>query len=405
MQKRFFFRTVFIAACAVFFGGNVSAETRPLVEVLERKDCIHCQNERAFLEEIAFSADIEVRYYDISGEENRDLFRRVTEIEKLPKVTPTTIAGGRIIQGFDTAETTGKRLLELAENSRGQEQIGFEEYLSRGGRSDAEQVIGSGCEGDFCAEPEKESLEVTVPFVGKTIDVSAFSLPVLSVILGFIDGFNPCAMWVLVTFLLVLLQVGDRSRMWTIAGLFIVAEAIMYYLILNVWFTTFDFIGLDRIVTPIVGLLAIGGGAFFLYEWKTADGTCKVVDSKGRARISTQIKKLASEPLTWISALGVIALAFSVNVIEFACSIGIPQAFTKIIELHQLGFLETQGLMGLYIVFYMIDDLLVFGLALWGFEKLHMTAVYSKWANLFGGILMLILGALLFFFPDVIRVL
>jgi hypothetical protein len=110
---------------------------------------------------------------------------------------------------------------------------------------------------------------VTLPFIGKTIDVSEFSL------LGSFGHpwihrrIQSMRHVVLVTFLLVLLQIGDRSRMWTIAGLFIVAEAIMYYLILNVWFTTFDFIGLDRIVTPIVGLLAIGGGIFFLYEWKT----------------------------------------------------------------------------------------------------------------------------------------
>lgn len=403
---RIFFRIMFIATCALSLGTGVSAQEQPLIEVLERTDCAHCQNERIFLEQIASESDIEVRYYDISEEANKDLFRRVTEFENLPKVTPTTIAGGRIIQGFDAAETTGKRLLELAEGSRGIEQMGFEGYLTQGGRrDDVEQVVGSSCEGDFCAAPKKETLEVTLPFIGKTIDVSEFSLPVLSIILGFIDGFNPCAMWVLVTFLLVLLQVGDRSRMWTIAGLFIIAEAIMYYLILNVWFTTFDFIGLDRIVTPIVGLLAIGGGVFFLYEWKTADGTCKVVDSKGRSKISAQIKMLASEPLTWVSALGVIALAFSVNVIEFACSIGIPQAFTKILELHQLGFLETQGLMSFYIIFYMVDDLLVFGLALWGFEKLHLTAVYSKWANLFGGVLMLVLGGLLLFFPDLIRIL
>jgi hypothetical protein len=82
-----------------------------------------------------------------------------------------------------------------------------------------------------------------------------------------------------------------------------------------------------------------------------------VVDSKGRSKISAQIKKLASEPLTWMSAArSDRPLLFSVNVIEFACSIGIPQAFTKILELHQLGFLETQGLMSLYIIFYMVDD-------------------------------------------------
>jgi hypothetical protein len=157
-------------------------------------------------------------------------------------------------------------------------------------------------------------------------------------------------------------------------------------------------------VTPIVGLVSIGGGMFFLYEWKKNDGTCQIVDATGRAKISGQIRKLASEPLTWISAFGVIMLAFSVNIIEFACSIGIPQAFTKILEINHLGFFGSQSLMAIYIFFYMIDDFLVFGLALWGFDKLHLTAAYSKWANLLGGILMLFLGAMLIFDPGMLQI-
>lgn len=191
--------------------------------------------------------------------------------------------------------------------------------------------------------------------------------------------------------------------MWIVAGLFILAETVMYYLILNIWFTTWDFIGLDRIVTPIVGLISIGGACFFLYEWYASDGTCKVVASGERMRISGRIKRLAVEPFTWLTAVGVIGLAFSVNIIEFACSIGIPQAFTKIIELNHLGFWQTQGLMFDYIFFYMIDDFLVFGLALWGFDKLYLTQKYSKWSNLIGGILMLLLGVLLIFSPQLLR--
>ena len=196
---------------------------------------------------------------------------------------------------------------------------------------------------------------------------------------------------------------GTKRRMWVVAGLFIAAETVMYYLILNVWFTTWDFVGLDRIVTPIVGVLALGGGVFFLYEWYASDGTCKVVNLEQRSKISGRIRKLATEPFTWVTALGVIGLAFSVNIIEFACSIGIPQAFTKIIELNNLGFWQTQGLMLNYIFFYMIDDFLVFGIALWGFEKLYLTERYAKWSNLLGGVLMLILGALLIFAPQFLR--
>lgn len=392
------------------FGGTafIRAQAEPvLVEVFERNDCAHCQAERAFLELLAKEhGTIDVRFIDVDTVEGKELFTRFTERYGLSKATPLAVIGTTAVQGFDRETTTGKRLETLVESTRNKERGGIEPLL-RSGAPLSEETSGAVCDSTtgICTNPVAEPLYVRIPFTEKTIDVTAYSLPVLAGILGLIDGFNPCAMWVLVTFLLVLVQMGSRSKMWLVAGLFILAETVMYYLILNVWFTTWDFVGLDRIVTPLVGALAIGGGLFFLYEWYFSDGTCQVTDIEERSRISGRIKKLATEPFTWLSALGVVALAFSVNVIEFACSIGIPQAFTKIIEINNLGFFATQGLMALYILFYMIDDFLVFGLALWGFEKIYLTQTYSRWANLVGGTLMLVLGYLLIFHPAVLRLL
>lgn len=392
----------------MFAVSTVLAETQDkekvLVEVFERQDCAHCRAEKIFLNtKIVSRSDVLVRFIDIDSEEGSQLFAQFTEHEQLTKATPITIVGVTVIQGFDSADTTGKKIESLIDGYRGHSEVGISGILS-GTKSEIDAIKGALCGsalGEECASDR--GVAVTLPFTEKTIDTREYSLPVLAGLLGLIDGFNPCAMWVLVTFLLVLVQMGSRRRMWIVAGLFILAETVMYYLILNIWFTTWDFIGLDRIVTPIVGLISIGGACFFLYEWYASDGTCKVVASGERMRISGRIKRLAVEPFTWLTAVGVIGLAFSVNIIEFACSIGIPQAFTKIIELNHLGFWQTQGLMFDYIFFYMIDDFLVFGLALWGFDKLYLTQKYSKWSNLIGGILMLLLGVLLIFSPQLLR--
>lgn len=381
-------------------------EETVLVQVFERLDCAHCQAQKKYLTDITDrDSSITVQYIDIDTSEGKELFYRFTEKEGLSKATPITVIGATVLQGFDSSRTTGKRIEALIQENRGKPVVGVEGILA-GEKGDVQKGAGAICDSTtgICTMPKAEPLLVTIPFVGKTIDVTEYSLPVLSGVLGFIDGFNPCAMWVLVTFLIVLVQMGSREKMWIIAGLFILAETAMYYLILNVWFTAWDFVGLDRIVTPIVGAVAVGGGLFFLYEWYKSDGTCQVVDIEGRAKISGRIKKLASEPFTWMTAVGVVALAFSVNIIEFACSIGIPQAFTKIIELNNLTFWQTQVYMADYIFFYMVDDFLVFGLALWGFDKLHLTQKYSKWSNFVGGVLMLLLGYLLIFHPEILRV-
>jgi len=211
-------------------------------------------------------------------------------------------------------------------------------------------------------------------------------------------------MWVLVTFLLILLQIGDRKKMFYVAGLFMLAEAITYYLILDVWYLTWDFVGLDMIVTPLVGLLALGGGVYFLNKYRKSRKslTCDVASIEQQQGIEAKINKLIHSPMTIATALGVIGLALSVNVIEFACSIGIPQAFTKIIELNKLDFLTHQFYIFIYIIFYMIDDLIVFGLALYGFDKLHGSYKYVNASMLIGGILMILLGALMLFAPDIL---
>ncbi|MFH1375058.1 MAG: glutaredoxin [Patescibacteria group bacterium] len=376
------------------------------VNVFVREGCSHCADEEEFLEKLSHERDdFEAFYHDIGEPTHYEHFDQLTTLEDIPKATPITLIGNVIIQGFGSPQTTGVRLIEILDVSEDQYTLDFPEFIAVGGsKGNVETVEGAVCEetGEACIAPPDERFLVDVPMIG-VIDIAKYSLPTISAVLGFIDGFNPCAMWVLVTFLIVLLQIGDRRKMFQIAGIFILAEATMYYLILNVWFTTWDFVGLDRYVTPVVGLIAIGGGVFFLYEGITSDGTCKVTNSEQRAKIHSKIKDLVVQPLTWITGAGILGLAFSVNVIEFACSIGIPQAFTKILDINMLSTLTEQLLILLYTLFYMIDDVIVFAIALVGVQYLGVTQKYSKYSNLVGGTLMLLLGALLIFAPELLR--
>jgi glutaredoxin len=371
-----------------------------------RDDCKFCQAEKEFLTKLQEERDdFEYIYYNIfESEKDRELFLRLTESKEIPKITPITVINNYLIQGFNSEETTGQNIIKQIELSKTQEPVSIEDFINNPEYEMTQS--GSGCQADSL-EPcilEDEYPTFDLPFIG-VIKARDFSLFSLSAILGFVDGFNPCAMWVLVTFLLILLQVGDRRKMWQIAGLFILAEAIMYNLILNVWYSVWDFVGLDRIVTPLVGLLAVGSGVFFLWKYnkdKNKPLVCDVTDAESQSKFEGKIKKIASSPLTIASALGIIGLALSVNIIEFACSIGIPQAYTKILDLNTLDFLARQFYILIYTIAYMIDDLIVFGLALWGINKIHMSAKYSKISTLIGGILMLILGIILIVNPNIL---
>lgn len=399
----FSFALLFLVFNVTTIRAETTSEVTPIIiTVLGRPDCQHCKDELAFLDSLKqVRSDFSVTYINVLEEDGKQIWSTLIEKEQLSQATPVTLIGSNLIQGFDHADTTGRRFIELLDQKP--TSYSLEEFLQKGGSQalntkGAETISNGLCDENTECAVTADPIYVSLPFFG-VVNIKEYSLPMLAIILGFIDGFNPCAMWVLVTFLVILVQVGDRKKMWTFAGLFIIAEAIMYYLILTVWFTTWNFVKLDQFVTPLVGLLAIGSGFFFLYEWKNSDGSCEITSSDQKQKTRAKIKEIVAKPLTFVTALGIIGIALSVNIIEFACSIGIPQAFTKIVELNSPNWVTTNLYLFTYILFYMVDDFIVFGLALYSFEKIGLTSKYSRWSNLVGGCLMLLLGILLLFKP------
>ena len=379
--------------------GSSTSFQKTNIVVFIRAGCLHCENEEKFLDDLENKRqDIEVTKYRLENERDRRVWEDFTTKVGISKVTPITVVGLNYIIGFDRPETTGKEILSLIEKAKEADTAtNLENVTEQSGTS-----LTSTCD-EYGLVPcsANPSFYVSLPLIGK-INTQKYPLLILSAMLGFFDGFNPCAMWVLITFLIILLQVGNRKKMFLFAGTFIVAEAVMYSFILTVWYKTWDFVKLDNIITPIVGIAAIIGGIFFLNEWRKKEIECKVTNLNQRQKTKQRIENLAANPFTLFTFLAILGVAFSVNIIEFACSIGIPQAFTKILELNQLSLLQTASFIFVYIVFYMIDDFIVFGIALYGMDKLSFATKYSKLSNLLGGAVMVLLGLLMIFKPDIL---
>lgn len=366
--------------------------------VFVREGCGACAREEAFLETIS-DKDIKINLLDIGEKDNYEKFTKITEKYNLSKVTPITLVGGEVLVGFDSSELTGKKILELADVEHNELSLYLEEA---GSIEDSDAGVCKIGGQDSCSqdEIEKNNLnKIKIPFFG-VIDTRDFSLISLSVIIGFIDGFNPCAMWVLVAFLIALSQVGNQMKMFFVAGLFVIAESIMYFFILNVWYNAWDFVKLDWLVVPIVGLVSIGAGIYFLYKFKKNNGklVCDVTSIEHQRKTTTRIKDLATSPVTILGTFMIIGLAFSVNIIEFACSVGLPQSFTKILEINDLNFVTRQFYILIYTLFYMADDFIIFALAIFGYRKFYQFgAKYSNLALLIGGFLLIIIGVMMIF--------
>lgn len=379
---------------------NYSQDTIPEVFVFGRDDCGVCKETFTYLTE----EKIPFTYLNIvSDDEAKKLYTAVTEKHGLTKITPIIVINEKVFVGFNGPSTTGKQIKQAISDGTGGESMSIEDHIASAPVQSVE--AGAGCSDIECEGGETVGIMFELPLLG-VVDLRSFSLFSLSVILGVIDGFNPCAMWVLVTFLVLLSQAGSKRKMIFLAGIFMVAEAVMYNLILNVWYKTWDFVSLDQVVTPLVGFLALGGGGFFLWRWhknKDAKLVCDITDIETQSKTINRFRQIIEAPVTVASIFAILVIAFSVNIIEFACSIGIPQAYTKILELNGLVFLERQWYILIYTLAYMFDDLIVFGLAIWGFSRLESHGgKYAQWSLLVGGTLMLLLGGLLILNPELL---
>lgn len=369
------------------------------VFVFGKDTCGFCKEQFAYLEE----EGIPFIYLNIlKDDEASRLYDAVTAKHSVTKVTPITVIGERVIVGFNGPNTTGKQIKEARETYKNSPIKSVEDHLALAPVQTLD--IGAGCTGFSCDSGTTEFV-FELPLLG-VVDLRSFSLFTLSLVLGVIDGFNPCAMWVLITFLVLLSQAGSKKKMIILAGIFVLAQGLMYNLILNVWYKTWDFVQLDQIVTPLVGFLALGGGTFFLWRWhknKDAALVCDISDIDEQSKTINKFKQIIDSPITIMSVFAILVIAFSVNIIEFACSIGIPQAYTKILELNALEFMERQWYILVYSLGYMFDDIVVFALAIWGYSRLESHGgKYAQYSLLVGGILMLALGALLVMNPELL---
>ncbi|OGF21357.1 hypothetical protein A2Y83_02535, partial [Candidatus Falkowbacteria bacterium RBG_13_39_14] len=256
--------------------------------------------------------------------------------------------------------------------------------------------------GEECAESGQDPnipKKITVPLFGD-LDIKRLSLPVLTITLGVIDGFNPCAMWVLLFLISLLLGMRDKKRMWILGGSFIAASAAVYFLFMSAWLNLFLLLGFILWIRIIVGIVALGSGGYNLKEYfVNKEGGCKVAEDEKRRKIFDKLRNITQEKKFWIALGGIILLAFAVNLVELICSAGLPAVYTKVLSLANMPVWKYYLYLLLYIFFFMLDDLIIFVIAMATLEMTGISAKYGRISRLIGGIIMLLIGILLIFRP------
>ena len=240
---------------------------------------------------------------------------------------------------------------------------------------------------------------IKLPIFGK-VNLKKLSIPYAASIIGFVDGFNPCAMWVLLFLISMLFTMEDRRRMWILGISFLLTSGIVYMAIMLSWFGIAVNITTSIFVRNIIAIIAIIASIFNISKFFTEkDSGCSVTDNKKRRRILVRIQKFTHEKNFILAILGVILLAVSVNVVELACSVGLPLVFTQILAINHVSFFMTFIYTLIYIIFFLIDDILVFIIAMKTMKVTAISTKYNKFSHIIGGVIMLIIGILLLFKP------
>ena len=258
---------------------------------------------------------------------------------------------------------------------------------------------------DDTKDSDQTDENVTVPVLGK-INAKKVSLPILAVVLGFVDGFNPCAMWILIFLITMLFNMKDRKKMWILGLTFILTSGIVYLMFMLAWLNLATFISKIAFIRLLIAVIALVVGLINVYKYidslKKKDEGCDVVDKKDRKKIMEKIISITHEKKFIIALLGIIVLAASVNIIELMCSIGIPLLFTQILAMNNLSTFSYMIYMFIYIFFFLIDDIVIFIISMVTLKVTGLSTKYTKYSHLIGGIIMLIIGLLLIIKPELL---
>ena len=346
--------------------------------------CPHCRAQKAFIPYLqAKYSELSWTHYDTSRPDNVRLLADFIAKSGRPDRSvgvPMTFIGPYVIDGFGTPETTGVQLEQAIRALLANDPSLFPQADPGGGRQ-----------------------TLDLPLVG-TIRLAEYSLPALAVIIGLVDGFNPCAMWVLVYLISLIVSLNDRRKIWLLVGTFVASSGILYFLFMTAWLNVFLFLGYLRSLTLIIGLGALGAGILSIREYVQTKGqvTCAIGDAASKKRTMNRIDRIVDAPLTLFTVFSIIVLAFIVNSIEFACSAALPAIFTHTLALRDLPTLEYYGYILLYDFFFMLDDLVIFSLAVLALDT-SIGQRYAGHCRLVGGVVLVALGGVMVFWPGLLR--
>jgi hypothetical protein len=344
--------------------------------------CAHCAQEEQWLADLVrTNPDIELHSYEVYyNTQSADLFKDFTAAYDAEETgVPTTFVGSHIVVGFSDA--LAQEIRKAIEEERSSPSVDpfqrYHFYKSTG------NVL-----------PHDNRL--AAPLL-------AGALGTLAVTMGLLDGLNPCAFFVLLFLLSVLVRAGSRWRMGFIGALFVLVSGAMYFLFMAAWLNAFAVVASLRWATIGAGVIALSIGVINVKDGLVSRrGISLGVSDANRTRLVGQMYKLVSRTSLASIAGATVVLAGMASLYQIVCTVGVPMAFVRILTTRGLASPAYYGYLGLYCLAYIVPLAVVAVISSAAFSARKMSDMLGKGLKLFSGVMMLSMGAMFLLAPAAI---
>jgi hypothetical protein len=253
-------------------------------------------------------------------------------------------------------------------------------------------------------EPGGAPRSVTLPLLGE-LDTSRVSFPLFTVAIGLVDGVNPCAMYVLVVLLGILLHSRSRGRIALYGGIFVAASGLVYFAFMSAWLGLFAAAGVGRAATLVLGAILVVMGLVNLKElfWFKR-GPSLMIPESAKPGIFKRMRGVADAASLPVAAGGIAVLALLVNLVELGCTLGLPAVYTRILSLREgTGTLGRLGWLALYNLAYVVPLGTIVLVAVVTMRKLSLGERGARVLKAISGTLLVLFGLLFIAAPDLLR--
>jgi hypothetical protein len=376
--------------------GTTAANPQPVeITLYWGLTCPKCEEEREWLAEVAGRYPIVLTEYEVwENAANRERFIAAGEdLGFEASAVPVTVIDRRVWIGYtDSIADDIEAAIGLAAAG---EPVPPGVYGTPG--------AGTCSDDELLCDPGDTGASITVPFVGE-VALDGRSLLVSTLIIGFVDGVNPCSLWVISVLLTIVVRTASRRRVVAIGFTFLVVTAAMYALYMAGIYSALTVVGFLGVIQVVVAIAAAIFGVVSIKDYFAfKQGLSFTIADSAKPGIYRRVREAAGHHKLVPALLATVALGVAVSLLETPCTAGFPVLWAGLLQANNVGFAEAAGLFIAYMIPFLLDEMIVFGIAVATMRAAKLQEKHGELLKLFAGVTMVVLAAVMAFDPQLME--